>query len=61
MKERITGRSMKPFAMPNIMMPNHSLKITRKIYVFAGARARIDKNVDKPPWNTLEPILLRAC
>ena len=61
MKERMTGNNMKPFAIPKMIMPNHSLKKTRKIYVFAGARVTMAKNVEKPPWNTLDPILLRAC
>ena len=61
MKESMTGKSMKPLAIPKMMMPNQSLKKTRKMYVFAGARVTMAKNVEKPPWKTLEPILLRAC
>ena len=61
MKDRITGSSIKPLAIPKMMIPNHSLKKTRKIYVFAGASVTMARNVEKPPWKTLDPILLRAC
>ena len=60
MKDRITGSSIKPLAIPKMMIPNHNLKKTMKIYVFAGAKQIMAKNVENPPWNTLDPILLKA-
>ena len=51
---------MKPFVIPNSMIMNHSLKKMIKTYDLDGAVRIIAKNVEKPPWNTLEPIYCRA-
>lgn len=61
MKERITGSSKKPFDSPKRMMPNHRRKKTTNMYVLEGESVTMARNVEKPPWNTLDPILLSAC
>lgn len=47
---------MKPLVMPKRMMLNQSLKKIMNTYDLEGAVRMIAKNVEKPPWNTLEPI-----
>jgi hypothetical protein len=59
-RDRITGRSIKPLLTPNIIIPNHILKKTSKIYDLDPERTMIAKNVEKAPWNTLGPIYPRA-
>lgn len=56
MKEKTTGRRKKPLDIPKTMMPTHSLKKTTKTYEEDGASAEIASSVEKPPWNTDEPI-----
>ena len=56
----MTGSSMKPLHMPKRMIENQSLKKMMKTYDLEGAVSMIARNVEKPPWNTLEPIWRRA-
>ena len=56
MKDSITGNRKNPFAIANMIMPYHILKKTSKMYDFDCDSTVIAKKVEKPPWNTLEPI-----
>ena len=55
-KESTTGSSKNPLAIAKIMIPNHILKNVTKMYDFDPASTEIARNVEKPPWKTLEPI-----
>lgn len=51
---------MNPLAIPKMMIPNQSLKKAMKTYETLGARTMMAKKVEKPPWNTEEPIFPKA-
>lgn len=59
-KESSTGRRMKPLQTPKMMIPNHILKNDLKMYDLEGDSIMIARNVEKAPWNTLEPMEPRA-
>ena len=45
----MVGSNIKPFAIPNVIIPNHILKNSPRMYDFAGASTIIAMNVENPP------------
>lgn len=56
MRDRMTGRRIKPLPTPKMIIPNHILKNTLNMYDLLPERTIMAKKVENAPWNTLGPI-----